>query len=250
MRVEIPLERLAELYRLVTLGRLIHGLVHNLNGPLQNLGMDMEMLEHSIKTDDRMPRDLTDPMVQRLRRMEGEFDQINRLIRSVSNRASLEGDYLEYGNLRVFMEEELSLLNANLYFKHNVQKEVLLEEGLPPLTMLPEMVTLSLAWFIQSLAEELEKARGKHFSLTARFLLSTLEITFSTEAGSLSSSFMQGLTKGIPSTGVFKVEEADLGQMLSVAWLKLSGVSFECSSDESGSVITLRVPVSDRLSGG
>jgi signal transduction histidine kinase len=247
MRFEIPLERLAELYRLVTLGKLIQGLVHNLNGPLQNLGMDMEMLEHTLKTDGRMPPDLTDPMVHRLQRMEGEFDHINLLIRSVSSRASLEGDVLEYGDLKVFLEEELSLLNANLYFKHNVQKEVHLEEDLPALNMLPQMVTLSLGWFIQSLVEEMEKARGKRFALTARFVPPTLEITFGTDAGALSSIFVEELTKGIPSTGVFKAEDADMGQVLSAAWLKLSGVSFDCGSDESGSAITLRVPVSNNL---
>jgi len=247
MRFEIPLERLAELYRLVTLGKLIYGLVHNLNGPLQNLGMDMEMLEHALKTDTRMPPDLTEPMVHRLRRMEGEFDHINRLIRSVSNRASLEGDYLEYGNLKVFLEEELSLLDANLYFKHNVRKEVHLGEDLPALNMLPEMVTLSLVWFIQSLVEELEKARGKLFALTTSFVPSGLEITFRTDAGALSSIFVEELTKRLPSTGVFKAEDADMGQVLSVAWLKLSGVSFDCGSDESGSAITLHVPVSNGL---
>ncbi len=128
MRIEMPLERFLEMYRLVALGKLIQGLVHNLNGPLQNLGMDMELMEHSIRSDQRIPKEYSEGFLNRLKRMEGEFDQINRLIRSSSMRMEEEGDFLRYGNLKGILEEEISFLNANLYFKHNVRKTIDLSE--------------------------------------------------------------------------------------------------------------------------
>jgi signal transduction histidine kinase len=158
MGLDVSLEQLAALYQVGALGKLINGLIHNLNGPLQNLSMDLEMMEHSVRTARGLPADLAESLLRRLKRMGGEFDHISGLIRAASMRAGAAGS-TEQGDLRTFLEQELSFLNTNLYFKHNVQKEVLLEEGLPPLVRFPAELGLALGWFLQSLVEEIEREK-------------------------------------------------------------------------------------------
>ena len=45
--VEISLKDLVKLYEFASIGKVINGLLHNLNGPLQNLGMYIELMNHS-----------------------------------------------------------------------------------------------------------------------------------------------------------------------------------------------------------
>ena len=159
MLFEISLNDLIGLVRMASLGKLMNGLVHNLNGPLQNLGMDMEMMLHSLTGKGLSHDDLVKNMAIRLNRMEGEFEHINHLIKTTSLRADPEDDYQGYANLNEFLEEELSFLEANLYFKHHVRKEIHLEEDLASLTNFPKGVAMSLSWFLHALTEELEKEK-------------------------------------------------------------------------------------------
>ncbi|MEW6667457.1 MAG: hypothetical protein AB1512_19810 [Thermodesulfobacteriota bacterium] len=242
MGIDISLEQLAALYQLGSLGKLINGLIHNLNGPLQNLSMDLEMMAHSVRTAKGLPGDLAEPMMQRLQRMEREFDHINGLIRAASARANAQGSG-EHGLLRAFLEQEISFLNANLYFKHNVQTRLLLDQDLPPLVHFPEGVGLSLSWFLQSLVEDMERERVTRFTLKARSGPSGLEISFIAEGGTFSPAFLEGLAAGIPFTHSVPGRSPDIGGAIAVALLKQNGAAFACRSEESAHTVQVTLPL-------
>ena len=52
MVIEISLNGLIRLCRFASLGKVIEGLLHNINGPLQNLGMDIEMMNNSLAVNE------------------------------------------------------------------------------------------------------------------------------------------------------------------------------------------------------
>jgi hypothetical protein len=241
MGIDMSLEQLTALYQMGSIGKLINGLIHNLNGPLQNLSMDMEMMSHSVKTAKRLPGDLAESMIQRLQRMEREFDQINGLIRAAATRANAQGSG-EHGELRAFLEQELSFMNANLYFKHNVQKQLLLDEDLPLLHQLPAEVGLPLSWFFQSLVEDMERERVARFTVRARAVSSGLEISFIAEGGRFSSDFLESLSAEIPSTHSLRMRNPDVGGTISIALLKQSGAIFACSSEDSTHTVRVTIP--------
>lgn len=242
MSIELSLEKFCEIYRMVTLGKLIHGLLHNLNGPLQNLGMDMEMMEHTVTAEKRMPEDLRDGILNRLLRMGEEFANINHLIKSVSIRIDAEQDYLQCGSLKGFFEQEISVLNANLHFKHNVQKDIQLADDLPRTDLFPENVVLALSWFIQAIVEEVERGKAKVFTMRGRSLASAIEVSFRIEGGSC-PSYTKGNDWEIPATGTIRADDR-IGIIASLALLRLHGASFASDTAPAELAFTLTIPYS------
>lgn len=242
MSIELSLERFCEIYRMVTLGKLIHGLLHNLNGPLQNLGMDMEMMEHTVTAEKKMPEDLRDGILNRLLRMGEEFANINRLIKSASMRIDAESDYLQCGSLKGFLEQEISFLNANLHFKHNVQKDIQLADDLPRMDLFPENVVLALSWFIQALVEEVERGKAKIFTMRGRSLASAMEVSFRVEGGSC-PIYTKGIDCETAATGTIRADDR-IGIIVSLALLKLHGASYASGMAPSELALTLTIPYS------
>jgi signal transduction histidine kinase len=245
MGIDMSVEQLAGLYQMGSLGKLINGLIHNLNGPLQNLSMDLELMEHSVKTAQRLPADLAESMLQRLQRMQREFDHINALIRAASARGNTQG-VGEVGDMRAFLDQEFSFLSANLYFKHNVQKQILFDEDLPPLLPFPGRVALPLGWFLQSLVEDLERQRVARLTLKARSVRSGLELSFITEEGRFSQVFLKSLSaqSSYPLSG--QTQDPDMGGVLSIALLKQGGVSFTAFPEDSTQTVRLTIPLNPK----
>jgi hypothetical protein len=226
---------------MVGLGKLVQGLVHNLNGPLQNLGMDMEMMESSLGGKGDV-EDLRDNVLRRLRRMEAEFDRIIHLIKSASSRIGMEGDYNPGAAFGAFLEEEISFLNANLYFKHNVQKEIQLREELPRLDQAPQAVVLALAWVMQALVEEAEKRTATLFSLRASSHSPFMELSFTLEGGAF-ANFPDGIVPVTPLPEPLKLEEP-IELKMPLVILKVHGAEATWSSEPARVVLTLRIPFS------
>ena len=248
MLLEISLNDLIGLVRIASLGKLMNGLIHNLNGPLQNLGMDMEMMLHSLTGKGLSRDDLAKNMVTRLNRMEGEFEHINHLIKTTSLKSDPENDYQGYANLNDFLEEELSFLDANLYFKHHVRKEIHLEDNLAALTNFPKGVGMPLSWFLHALAEELEKEELKSLTLSAGSRDSGLDIILTIEGGDLSGEFMEVLDQGISSSKPLKIENGNVIMILALEVLKSEGVSVTTQVEPSRSDIIFGIPMHNHLS--
>jgi hypothetical protein len=241
MRVEMPLERFLEIYRLVALGKLIQGLVHNLNGPLQNLGMDMEMMEHTLRSEKRLPKEYSEGFLGRLQRMEAEFDQISRLIKSSSMRIDMEGDFLPHGNLKGLLEEEISFLNCNLYFKHNVRKEIHLSEDFTHVDGLSHDLQYALCWFIQAVVEGMDSGNGRVLHLSARKAPSALEISLCIDGEMVGRYYKDGLQGDLPAEGSLKVEDG-IGMAFPLSFLRLHGVSSVCRREPQRVEFTLTIP--------
>ena len=242
MLAEIPLDNLIILYRMASLGKLINGLVHNLNGPLQALSMDLEMAEYSLINKREMDDNLAKNTGTRLKRMEEELENIKNLIKTTSIKANLDDDYQEQITLSRFLQQELSFLKANLYFKHNVHTELQLEDDLPLTGNLPEGVPLALSLFVQILIEEMERQKIKNLALKACSGDSGLEITFTTGGKNLSEEFIKLLSLKIPSSQPLRIETNNMATILILALFKLGGASVATHIEPSRSSINIKIP--------
>jgi len=241
--IEISLNDLISLCRLASLGKVIDGMLHNINGPLQNLGMDIEMMNNSLAGNRPLHDALAKDIDIRLKRMEEEFERIRHLTKIASIRASIEDDYQECMNLHDFLHHELSFLEANLYFKHNVHTELQLEDGLPQLNILPRGVPLSLSWFIHSFIEEMERQGISDMILKAGSGHSGLEISLATKGGDLSEKFIKLLDTENSSFELLRNENVEVEMILALEGLKSCGVSMRGQFEPSNSIVMLTIPL-------
>lgn len=152
--MELSVNDLIELFKLASLGKLIGGLIHNINGPLQNIGLDLEMSQYMLRKETDNNGGKESSIMIRLKRIEDELDRLNTMIKASSSKIMRSDNSLL--NFNEYLEHELSFLNANLYFKHNVSTTLQLTETPPLMSHLPENSTLAFSWFLQKVIEEME----------------------------------------------------------------------------------------------
>lgn len=240
--IELSREAFAALYRQAVVGRLVQGLVHNLNGPLQNLGMDMDMIRYGLKKSGEESADkLLENVGKRLGRMESEFEQINRLIRATAARTVPEEETEAYMGLGDFLEQQISFLKANLYFKHYVRSDVQVDKPLPLIRTLPPGASEGLSSLLQALVEETERQEMRTFVLKASGSDSAAEVLISTGPNPLSKTFLGVLNHVDAFADSFRMEEADaLLPAYAAMMLASAGIIPRVESDAEDTRLTLR----------
>ncbi len=118
-------ERLLEIqlmsaHKMAAIGNLVAGIAHNLNTPISIIQANAELLRMRHPDMKELDR-----ILEQTRRMT---DLVNTIVMKGKREQSKE---LENINLNSLIRQELEFLNANLFFKHKVKKELLLKEDLP-----------------------------------------------------------------------------------------------------------------------
>jgi hypothetical protein len=155
--------------------------------------MEMDMMMVVFSEKERLNQDEMIQVKNRLKRMEEEFDTLVNRIRQASMQADQEQDQ-EHWNLGDFLEDMVSRQQANLYYKHHVLNEIVVEDDLPTLGDLPREFPNGLSWFFQSIVEELEKQHAERITLKIRKGDTGTEIIFVIPQGGLSDDFIKELS--------------------------------------------------------
>jgi len=141
--VKLLLDALMEKDRFCHIGKLVRGLIHNINGPLHNLSMLVEMMEQGHKQLDRLAneRDSEDQEAwQKL--LTKQRERLDRLARQVSALVDMLQDFMilqEIENsetdvdLPFVLKKLAKIFRADLFLKHQVEVHLELQENLPTL---------------------------------------------------------------------------------------------------------------------
>jgi two-component system NtrC family sensor kinase len=137
-------QELVATYRHSAAGRRCHGIIHNLNTPLQALSFQLDLLLHQAGEEERLLANLGEtaaplqPLAAERRRRLGqmglEVEQLKALVQRLFYQGLHEDADWVCLDLNRLYEEELSLYQENSFFKHQVAKEIRLSGDLPPLT--------------------------------------------------------------------------------------------------------------------
>ena len=160
--MEFSMNDLIRLFKMASLGKVTGGLIHNINGPLQNIGLDLEMSQYMLRKEADDSGAENNIMV-RLKRIEDELERLNSIIKTSTHKIMQADNSLQ--NFNEFIEQELSFLNTNLYFKHNVETDLQLDATPPLMSLLPENSILAFGWLLQRVIEELENLKEKKLSI-------------------------------------------------------------------------------------
>jgi signal transduction histidine kinase len=141
--LKLALAELVKYYRHSGAGRLVAGIVHQMNSPLQVLSFQLELLEQKAREELEILGGRPSPAAARLLPLHNyrreklcqcraEIDRLHSLARRLVRQGIHEDTQDKQPlNLNELIEEELTLYQANPFFKHQVRREWRLKPGLP-----------------------------------------------------------------------------------------------------------------------
>ena len=149
-------------YRYSSLGELLKGIIHNLNGSLQILSMQMELLQRMLAHEEGKIQNQVEKCLGQIDKFKGMLDGlIQKGIRD-------EQDTPQPIFLNELLEEELSLFHHNLFFKHQVRVCKELASPLPALKGYYVDFSQGLSNLIQNALEAMEDSSSKELTLTTK----------------------------------------------------------------------------------
>lgn len=181
-KLQLMEDALREYYRFSGVGRLLKGIVHNMNGPLQSLTMQVDLLKHRFVMDNNVLKDIAlgnlsgeevDEFVKRRQNAFVKFDQMNEVVWNLHNMINMilvkceheDKDGRRFIDLNNLILEELELLNANMFFKHQVEKEIKLDEDMPRVHGYYVDFSMAFLNIVQNSLDALEGAPVKKLSI-------------------------------------------------------------------------------------
>ncbi|MGD8757446.1 MAG: ATP-binding protein [Deltaproteobacteria bacterium] len=169
-REEMLLRKIADHYCDMYFLQTLEGFVHNLNGPLQILWVRSEQLEQDIG---RLQQDLqeahvtkatelSDRMQQRIGSFLRGLDELNTSL-SFLTKDLLGKQHAQMGEVKIneVIRDTLSLLDADMFFKHRVEKTLRLDEGLPNLRGRSRDLCTIVLGLIQNASEAMVNTEAK-----------------------------------------------------------------------------------------
>ena len=243
--IELSIDEFIRLFKLAFLGKLIGGLIHNINGPLQNLGLDLEMARYSLREENDNDNEALKDFLTRLKRMEEEFERIDHLIKTSSIKAGQEVDYSnKHMDINEYLSQELSFLHSNLYFKHNVHTEQIYQDNPPLIGTLSTHSQMALSWFLQAVIEEIEREGIGDMTMKTAFNDSHVKIDIITREGNLSEGFLEALRGGEGSpSGDLKAKAKNMEIPLILLVFIEEGVLLDTDDESAGSRVTITIPL-------
>lgn len=226
------------LYRSSALGTQVKGILHNLNGSLQILSMQVELLQGTFS---KQREDLNASAQEKLERCQGQIEKMRTVVEILSRRGSEEeGPRTVYVN--DLIGEELSFLNHNLFFKHEVEVRKSLGLKLPPLRVDPADLRDGLSNLLLNAIEAMESASRKELTVRTELESGQLRVVIRDTGCGIPEEVRRQLfqpfftTKGGRHQGLGLF----LARRLLIPW----GGSIQFSSREGETIFSVTFPVS------
>lgn len=229
-------------YRNSTLGSLIKGIVHNLNGSLQVLSLHMELLQRSLHQEETPPISLIqEKVVQCL----GQLDKLRTMIdglMQIGIREEQEGPVPIH--LNQLLEEELSLLYHNLFFKHHIRMIKSFTSLLPAVRGYYGDFSLALGNLLLNAVEAMEKTPSRELEIRTASGSSRVEVMIRDTGCGVAEDIRPNLFR--PFCTSKGESHYGLGLFLARELLRPYGASVSFASKPGETIFTVIFPLADR----
>jgi signal transduction histidine kinase len=232
--IRFSLDDLIPLIQHACIGKLVRGFIHNLNGPLHAFGIEMDMIGYLLLNRGGKDPEIVDRLKSRLQRMEEEFDRMTGLIRVTTEGMELNEFASDFFHLNAFIQQQMSFLKADLYFKHQVVVDLRLAPDLAVVRNPETSPVLGLAWLMQAVIEEMDRGKLKKLQLETSMVESGQSLRFHFEEGALSEEFEGALQQALEGTEDPIIRYNQLGAYLSFRRLLSQGVLIRYAPHRSG----------------
>jgi len=248
-----------KLYRQAAAGRLLGGFVHNINGSLQAFSMQTELLKWMFTKcypllDNIQALAGEGPLQEQVLALRKLIDSRSKMMEQVQSEIGicqknmqhvmfLEHPEMEIGehttNLSSVVGDELSFMNADMFFKHKVKKEVRLAGSMPPLQEniidIHEVVHILL----ENAVEAMQGSKERQLVIETSLVENTMCFTVQDSGGGIVPEYMERIFEPFFST---KDNHAGLGLYLAKRLVKELGGTITAENLFAGARFSLCLP--------
>ena len=159
-------------------GGFTQGLIHNINGPLQNISMLAELMQAGFVRLDRVTGGDGDQHAeersrilererQRLQKLSEQVSLLDRMLRDLRLLHEMERNPSEV-DVNQLLLSLVQTFHCDLFFKHHVQLELKLANDLPFIRVLARHLIPSLVHLFRNAVTALREAPEKHLIIESR----------------------------------------------------------------------------------
>lgn len=228
-----------EKYGAATRGAFLKGVIHNLNGGIQILGMQMEMLQRMLtKEGEKISPSIQEQVAQCVEQIDRFKALIEELLPKELFEDQEEPQFIQINDL---LRNLLSFLRNNLFFKHQVRVEKSLAHSLPPLKGYYHDLFQSFLNLILNAIEAMERSTEKVLTVMTEKVGNNLQVTIKDTGCGLPEGMEVYLfnpfftTKGGKHNG--------LGLFVAKNLLSKYGASFAHSFQKGETVFKVTIPL-------
>ena len=226
-------------YRQSTLGSFVRGIIHNLNGSLQILSMQMELLQGALlKEGDKINPSLNGKMAQ----CQEQLDKLKAVVDILMQKGAHDEDGTSQPiDLNDLLGEELSLWYHNLFFKHHIRVTKSLFPKLPPLQGRYLDFSQALSNLIQNATEAMEETPTQELFVATSFRDDRVQVTIRDTGCGIPEEIKPHLFQPFHTSKGEK--HHGLGLFISRELLTPYGASFSFSSRKGETTFSVQFPL-------
>ena len=238
---QLELELLNE-HKLAAIGQLAAGISHNLNTPITIIQANAELLK--LRNPDSPE---IDKIMNQTRRMSG---LINTILEK--GKRDQEADYVDL-DINALLKNELEFFNANLYYKHKVEKQFDFGSDIPVFKAIYSDFSQSIMNIIQNAIDAMYNQSERILSIKTSYNESEIIIAISDTGCGISDEIKSKIFDPFFTTKPTNIEESKdihqprgTGLGLSLVYNLLMPykvkIDFE-TEKEKGTTFTLHIPI-------
>jgi signal transduction histidine kinase len=255
------LEALLEKERLGYMGFFTQGLIHNINGPLQNISMLTEFVikgheqihdfvrESCGSENLRSWDNLSSKQAQRFKQLGGQISALVEMLRDFMWLHEVERNESDM-DLNLLIRKLIPVFRADLFFKHNVELELQLGNRLPLVEIVGRHLIPALIQLFSNAMTALRTAPRKKLIIETRLEGKNALIIFRDSGGGFKPEESQKLFEPFisdwssePSAGsVLQERHFGLGLSMVTSLLKPYGVTVSLKRIEDETHAILEIP--------
>jgi C4-dicarboxylate-specific signal transduction histidine kinase len=252
------LRKLMDNYYGLYLLKVIEGVVHNLNGPLQIVYIRSEQLQQSLQKlihtvqSQHLPEieDLLSGMKAKMESSLSSLDDLSEQIKHLTSDFTSEAcSAVEDININEVIDQCLFLMNADMFFKHSVSKTVKLQDDLPTLKGRKTDFSIVMLSILQNAAEAMTESEERHVTIKTSSGEDVVLVTVQDSGCGISEKERERMyelcytTKKHGANRDEPLRHAGLGLCLVSLVLEKYEGSIVCESIPGKTVFTVRVPL-------
>jgi len=238
-------------------GGFTQGLIHNINGPLQNISMLAELMQSGLarlagvtggdgdqQAEERVR--ILERERQRLQKLSDQVSMLDRMLRELRLLHEMERNPAEV-DLNQVVRSLVQTFHCDLFFKHNVQLELNLASNLPLIRVPASHLIPSLIHLFRNAVTALREAPEKHLEIESRLVddriwLSLRDTGCGLQPGEEERCF-EAFYSGWPSSIQTQEPHYGIGLFLASGFLAPYAVAMSLQTQGQETVASLSLPI-------